>query len=118
MAITTRVRNTIASLTISLGLLGLAPLPVAAASPSACAKAPLVGQLNINEATAEQWALLPGIGPTTAGKILEYRQRRVFSRLSQLMRVKGIGKKTFAKIRPFLILDGETTLGAGGAPPT
>lgn len=115
MAITTRLRNPIASITLSLGLLGLAPLPAAAAPPSACAKAPLDGQLNVNQARADQWVLLPGIGPATAAKIIEYRQRRAFSRLSQLMRVKGIGKKTFAKIRPFLTLEGETTLGSPSA---
>ena len=73
------------------------------------------GQLNINTATAEQWALLPGIGPATAHKLVEYRERHPFRSVSHIMRVKGIGKKTYAAIRPYLTLDGETTLQASSA---
>lgn len=71
---------------------------------------PLEGQLNINEATGEQWELLPGIGPTTAARILAFVQRRALTHASQLMRVKGIGRKTYDRMKPFLVLTGETTL--------
>lgn len=68
------------------------------------------GQLNINTASVAQWDLLPGIGPATAEKIVAYRDRRPFRSLAHVMRVKGIGRKTFERIRPYLILSGETTL--------
>lgn len=71
---------------------------------------PLEGQLNVNDATTEQWELLPGIGPTTAARILAFVQRRALSHASQLMRVKGIGRKTYDRIKPFLVTSGETTL--------
>lgn len=92
------------------------PLPVVAEMPAvplhALLKPAVEGQLNINTATAEQWALLPGIGPATAQKLVEYRERHPFRSVSHIMRIKGIGKKTYAAIRPFLTLDGETTLQA------
>ena len=68
------------------------------------------GQLNINTATSAQWQLLPGVGPAIAGRILIYREKRSFADPLQLLRVKGIGRKTLAKIRPYLSLKGETTL--------
>ena len=88
------------------------PARAASSPPAVRARAPLQGQLNINTATAEQWDLLPGIGPATARKIVAYRQRRPFRSLSHVMRVKGIGRKTFADIRPYLTLTGATTLAA------
>jgi competence protein ComEA len=71
---------------------------------------PLEGQLNVNDATAEQWDLLPGVGPTTAARILAFVQRRALSHTSQLMRVKGIGRKTYERMKPYLVLTGTTTL--------
>jgi len=70
----------------------------------------LQGQLNINTASSTQWQLLPGVGPAIAGRILAYREKRDFSDPLHLLRVKGIGRKTFAKMRPYLSLKGETTL--------
>lgn len=87
----------------------------ATAMPSAALLKPRVeGQLNVNTATAEQWALLPGIGPATAAKLVTYRERHPFRRLSHVMRVKGVGRKTYAAIRPFLTIEGETTLRTSG----
>lgn len=71
---------------------------------------PLEGELNVNEATADQWDLLPGIGPTTAARILEFVEKRRLTHASQLMRIKGIGRKTYDRIKPYLVLEGDTTL--------
>ena len=70
----------------------------------------LRGQVNLNTATVEQLDLLPGVGPATAAKIVNYRTRRPFRRPSHLMRIKGIGKKTFARLRKYLAVEGDTTL--------
>lgn len=70
----------------------------------------LEGQININSASAEQWDLLPGIGPTTAERILAFVKKKAVTHASQLMRVKGIGRKTYDRIKPFLVVQGETTL--------
>lgn len=61
--------------------------------------------VHINSASSEELQRLPGVGPATAEKILEYRGRiGRFTRPEQLMDVKGIGPKTFEKMRPFVAL--------------
>lgn len=73
-------------------------------------KGTLEGKININEATAKEWTLLPGIGPSTADKVVAYQAKHGFKQVIHVMRVKGIGRKTFEKIKPFLSLDGQTNL--------
>ena len=74
----------------------------------------LEGQLNVNTASAEQLELLPGIGPAIAQRIVTYRDKRPFKALNHVMRVKGIGNKTYAKIKPYLSLEGDNTLKIAG----
>ncbi len=69
-----------------------------------------VGVVNINEASAEQLILLPGVGPSRAEAIIAYRKSHPFKHLEEVVRVKGIGKKSFARLRPLLSLSGPTTL--------
>jgi competence protein ComEA len=67
--------------------------------------------VNLNTASAEELERLPGIGPTRAQAILALRATlKQFSRPEQLLRVKGIGRATFRKLRPLLTLTGPTTL--------
>ena len=69
------------------------------------------GVVNLNDASAEQLERLPGIGPSRARAILELRERlKRFTRIEELLRVKGIGRATFRKLRPLLTLEGPTTL--------
>lgn len=70
----------------------------------------LDGQVNINTASQAELELLPGIGPSIAGKMISYRKDHEFEQLNHVMRIKGIGKKTYAKIKPFLKLEGESNL--------
>lgn len=61
------------------------------------------GRININTASAEEIATLPGIGPTTAQKIVEYRlQHGPFRTIQDIQNVPGIGPTTFAKIRDYI----------------
>src|SRR5687767_3307212 len=69
----------------------------------------LEGVVNINSATADELQLLPGIGPSKAQKVLEYRSARAFRTIEELARVKGIGPKTVRKLRPHLTVRGATT---------
>lgn len=79
-----------------------APNPAAVTAP---------GVVNINTASAEELERLPGIGPTRARAILELRTRvHHFLHIEALLRVKGIGRATFRKLKPWLVLEGPTTL--------
>ena len=72
--------------------------------------AALDGQVNINTATAAELEMLPGVGPAIAERIVSYRKDNPFKQRNQIMRIKGIGEKTFAKIKDYLVVEGETTL--------
>jgi len=59
--------------------------------------------VNINTATADELDTLPGIGPTTAQKIIDYRtQHGPFSQIEQVMDVSGIGPATFDRIKDLI----------------
>jgi competence ComEA-like helix-hairpin-helix protein len=59
--------------------------------------------LNINTATASQLEALPGIGPTTAQQIVNYRsQHGPFPQIESLLQVPGIGPITFERIKFFI----------------
>ena len=67
--------------------------------------------VNINNADAAQLALLPRVGPSVAGRIVDYRkQNGGFKKTEDLMLVQGIGEKTFELIKPYVATAGETTL--------
>jgi competence protein ComEA len=82
------------------------------AAPDAVVAAPkpVDGVVNLNDATEEQLAWLPGIGPGKARAITEHRRAHPFRRADELTKVKGIGRKTFGRLRPYLTLVGPTTL--------
>jgi competence protein ComEA len=61
--------------------------------------------ISLNSASSDQLQLLPGVGPSTAEKILEYRQSHGgFTSVDELLDVKGIGPKKLEKMRPWLRL--------------
>jgi competence protein ComEA len=70
-----------------------------AASSSASASAPI----NLNTASVAQLETLPGIGRSTAERILEYRQKNgSFKKIEDLMNVRGVGEKSFLKLKPLI----------------
>lgn len=56
-------------------------------------------RININEAPAEVLVRLPGIGPARAEAIITEREKRRFRRIEDIIRVPGIGRKTFGRLR-------------------
>jgi len=105
------MRITIATV-LAIGATVFVSLPALAATlqpqaPAAAAAAPSKPALNLNTATLEQLEALPGIGRKTAELILEYRTKSGgFKRIEDLMNVKGIGEKSFLKLKP-LVTVGE-----------
>ena len=64
--------------------------------------------LNVNEAGSSELQKLPGIGPAYAERIIKYRNENgVFREKDELLKIKGIGKKRLAKIKPFVKLTGQ-----------
>ena len=63
--------------------------------------------ININTATAAQLQTLPGIGPTLAERIIDYRDKNgTFHSIGELMMVPGIGEKKLESIWDLLTTGG------------
>lgn len=61
-------------------------------------------KISINTADLETLQMLPGIGPAMAQRIIDHRDNAPFGSLEELMEVKGIGEKMFAKIKERICL--------------
>ena len=60
-------------------------------------------RVDVNDADEAELSLLPGIGPTTARRIVTFRSGHAsFARPADLADVPGIGPKTVARIRPWI----------------
>ena len=95
----TRGKKIASTVVLMLGL--VAALPAGAAE----------GVVNINMADAAGLSLLPGVGPSTAGRIVEFRtENGKFESPADLMLVRGIGERSFERMRPYVTIEGETTL--------
>ena len=95
---------TILSITgIALSLSAMIPLVVDRITPTIRLEAPAF-QIDLDSADADTLALLPGIGPALAGRIVEDRNRLgAFGGIAGLQRVRGIGPSISAGIKPFVI---------------
>jgi competence protein ComEA len=70
--------------------------------------------INLNSATLEQLEALPGVGPKTAQLILEYRQKSGgFKKVEELMNIKGIGEKSFLKLKPMVVVTAKPEKSGG-----
>ena len=70
---------------------------------SSANKKPPTQPSNINSADSSQLQLVPGIGPSTAEKILQMRKSYgAFKSVDDLLAVKGLGKKRLEKMRKYL----------------
>jgi len=73
--------------------------------------------VDLNSADAPELERLPGIGPAKASAIVELRATRgVFKSVDELDDVKGIGPATLERVRPFVVIRGDSTCGRSADP--
>ena len=78
------------------------------------AKASASAQVNLNTANVTQLETLPGIGKSTAERILEYREKSGgFKKIEDLMNVRGVGEKSFLKLKPLVTVSATKGESAG-----
>ena len=59
--------------------------------------------MNLNSATLPQLEALPGIGRSTAERIIEYRTKNGgFKKIEDLMNVRGVGEKSFLSLKELI----------------
>src|SRR5262245_54797143 len=75
---------------------------------------PEPGAVDLNHASEGDLIALPGIGPSKAAAILEYRKKHgAFKRVDDLRNVKGFGRKTVAHLRPMVTVEKPQPPAAG-----
>ena len=63
-------------------------------------------RVNINKASRAELERLPGVGPATASRIVEHRERYgPFRRAEHLLLVRGFSDSRFRELRPLIAVD-------------
>jgi competence protein ComEA len=79
-------------------------VPARGAAESAGATPSATAPVDLNTASAEQLDALPGVGPATAQKIIDYRQAHgPFRSIDELEGVPGIGPSKLAQLKGLVI---------------
>lgn len=101
-----------ASTAATVGPQAAATKAAKSSSRASAAKATPSAPVNLNTATEAQLETLPGIGAKVAQRIIEFRQKNGgFKKAEDLMNVRGIGEKSFLKLKPLVIVNGEKANG-------
>ena len=79
-------------------------VPPAAAAGSSGEGGTPAGRVHLNSATLEQLDALPGVGPVTAQKIVDYREAHgAFSSVDDLDAIPGIGPARLEQLRELVV---------------
>ena len=97
----------VAGLLCGLVLLGIGRGAVAAgAAPTGSG---IGARVDINSASADELARLPGVGPAKAKAIIEHRSEDPFRTPEDLRKVKGIGDKLYERLKDQIMVEPPAT---------
>jgi len=110
------MRRVIHRLLLSAVVLAL-PAFLCWSGPLAAKELPAPHSINLNTATLQQLEQLPGVGPSRAQKILDYRRKSgSFRSVNDLLVIRGISKKELDKMRPYITVGSATPHPPAGKP--
>jgi len=94
-----------------------APVPPGSATAGKAKRPAGAGVVNLNTASLDQIDALPGVSPKLAAAVVAERTARPFGRPEDVMRVRGMSKRRFERLRPHLVVTGPSSfLPAQGRP--
>ena len=110
-------RTWILAALLSTGWAHAAPVPPGSATAGTAKRPTGAGVVNLNTASLDQIDALPGVTPKLAAAVVAERTARPFGRPEDVMRVRGMSKRRFERLRPHLVVTGPSSfLPAQGRP--
>jgi comEA protein len=90
---------------VLVAILGFVIVCLALGGPAFGKKTPPAHPVDLNAATVKELEELPGIGPTTAKAIVEFRTKSGrFRRVEDLLAIRGISETKLEKLRPYVVV--------------
>ena len=95
-----------------LGLLfaGVMFNPLSAGAANKSGPPRVTGVVNLNDGTAEQLKMLPGVKDKAVAEIIAHRAKHPFTRPEELVKVKGFSKKRYDRVKPFITVHGDSSI--------
>lgn len=64
-------------------------------------------KININTADLNELTSIPSVGEKTAQKIIDYREKKKFKKIEDIMNIEGIGENKFKNMKDYISVSGR-----------